>query len=150
MTNLPAAKGTDYGYEVRYNGDSYEFLRHENKWICVEINDGQPFKQVKQGKQMLVDAFGGDSEDGDLEHIEEDPANTEISPLWNCVHPAALLTLRLRDLGEVSIEEKDTLDKLGYITLDGTLNVEYAMRELNRVSMTKNPEILDDYDENGD
>jgi hypothetical protein len=51
-------------------------------------------------------------------------------PVWDCVHPCAAIILGDKVPPELL---KETLDAYGYLTEDGTPDIEFATSELSRV-----------------
>ena len=127
MKKLNATK-TDTGYFLEYEGEEYSINKNKNKWdlFCGDIYLAN-FAQVKQAKDFIVERINPE----DAEVI-----STPDNLLWECLPPAACMTLLLAEIGRRPNKiELTTLDCYGFLDENGEPDLEQANRLIKNYKM---------------
>jgi len=137
----------DKDYEIHTtDGDVFQVVKSGSKWLA----GGKKFPSIKAVKAAIiagivdVEEFEEDEdEDDSVRWFDDDETvdvvETRYKNLWDCCAPAALLALVFRDgfTTELRAETMKTLDSLGLIRPDGSVDYVSALRELSRSKKEK-------------
>lgn len=100
------------------DGRSFDCERHGSQWLCL----GLTFPSLRAVKDAIAE--------GTFEIVGDD--DDDAGSTWGCADPCALLILAGANVEDNQVRR--TLDAYGWIGEDGSVDVDRAHREVQRVT----------------